>query len=315
MKRGVVSLGEALIDFIPKDARNMEYIKSPGGAPANVAVGLARLQIPSTFIGKVGDDVLGHFLQNTLATYGVNTNHMLFSKEVKTGLVFVTLDESGDRSFDFFVDPRADEFLSANELDEKHMIENKILHIGSISLIDEPVKTASKKAVEIAKQNGVLVSFDPNLRMALWGSENQAKETIQDMLPNADILKVSEEELEFLTGESDVGKGIQALKKYNIPLIFVTLGPNGSVVAVQDQTTKVNAMKVQAVDTTGAGDAFVSGILYCMHECEGALDTITLEKAKQMAEFASVSGGLASSVKGAMTTLPDLKTIQSHLQS
>ncbi|QDP41818.1 aminoimidazole riboside kinase [Radiobacillus deserti] len=313
MKKGVVSLGEALIDFIPKDAKNLEYIKSPGGAPANVAVGLAKLGVPTTFIGKVGDDVLGHFLKETLAAYGVHTDQMVFSMENKTGLVFVTLDKSGDRSFDFFVDPRADELLEVHELDERQLVQNKILHIGSISLIADPIKTATERAIQLAKQEGVLVSFDPNLRLALWDSPEQAKKTIINMLPYADIVKVSEEELEFLTSENELDKGIQALKSYDIPILFVTRGSQGSVVAVQDSISRVEAMKVNAVDTTGAGDAFVSGILYCMHEYEESLHSISIEKAVEMTRFASVSGGLAASVKGAMTALPDLETVKSYL--
>ncbi|MGX1982132.1 aminoimidazole riboside kinase [Thermolongibacillus altinsuensis] len=313
MKKGIISLGEALIDFIPLDATNTVYQKSPGGAPANVAVGVARLGAKSTFLGKVGKDVLGTFLKETLEAYGVNTSFMLLSKEVRTGVVFVTLAENGERSFDFYINPSADRFLEENEIDESIFHQHKILHIGSISLISEPARSATKKAVSLAKENGMIVSYDPNLRLGLWESEGQAREMIISMLPKADVLKISEEELEFITGEKEIEKGIDALSSYNIPLIFVTLGAKGSYVFTKEGSVFIPALKVEAVDTTGAGDAFVSGILYCLNEYEGTLDSLTLQEVERMARFASVSGALAASTKGAMTALPTLQQVQQIL--
>jgi fructokinase len=314
MRKGVISLGEALIDFIPLDAMNLTYQKSPGGAPANVAVGIARLGAKSTFLGKVGNDVLGKFLKETLDKYGVNTEHMLVTDNARTGVVFVTLAENGERSFDFYINPSADRFLSEEELNEFLFSEHKILHFGSISMISEPAKSATKKAVALAKEKGMIVSYDPNLRLGLWDNEQQARETIVSMLSEADILKISEEELAFITGEREIEKGLDALATYNIPLIFVTLGAEGSYVFTNQGSIRVPALEVEAVDTTGAGDAFVSGMLYCINEYEGELASITLQEAEKMACFASVSGALAASVKGAMTALPTLKQIQEILE-
>ncbi|MBM7662950.1 fructokinase [Bacillus mesophilus] len=313
MKKGVISLGEALIDFIPLDPDNTTYQKSPGGAPANVAVGVARLGATSTFVGKVGDDVLGRFLKDTLEDYKVKTSRMILSSEAKTGVVFVTNAENGERSFEFYIYPSADQFLRDSELVKEDFTTHKILHIGSISMINQPAKDATLAAVALAKENGMLISYDPNLRLGLWKSEQAARETIISMLPQADLLKLSEEELEFLTGEKDIQAGVQQLKDYNIPLIFITLGAEGSHIFTANGHTHVPAMKVQAIDTTGAGDAFVSGLLYCLQEYEGSLTAITLEEAEEMAKFAAVSGALAASTKGAMTALPTLDEVRKQL--
>ncbi|MFC3884087.1 aminoimidazole riboside kinase [Bacillus songklensis] len=313
MKKGIISLGEALIDFIPLDETNLTYQKSPGGAPANVAVGVARLGIKSTFLGKVGDDVLGRFLKDTLDNFGVRTDSMPLTNEARTGAVFVTLSETGERSFDFYINPSADRFLNEEDVKEEMFTEHKILHFGSISMISEPSKSATRKAVKLAKKHDMIVSYDPNLRLGLWDSEEQARETIISMLPYADILKISEEELEFLTGEADIPKGVEALKPYNIPLTLITLGAEGSYVLTKQGMARVPALKINTVDTTGAGDAFVSGILYSLNEYDKAMEEITVEEAEQTARFASVSGALAASTKGAMTALPTLSEVQDIL--
>lgn len=315
MKKGIISLGEALIDFIPVDSDNMIYQKSPGGAPANVAVGLARLGADSAFLGKVGNDVLGTFLKDTLASYGVHTNHMMLSDEAKTGAVFITLAENGERSFDFYINPSADRFLKREELNESLFEDRKILHYGSISMISEPSRSATIRAVELARKNRMIVSYDPNLRLSLWENEEAARETILSMFESADLIKISEEELEFLTGEATIEKGVEKLSAYNIPLLLVTLGSEGSYAFTQNVTARIHAMQVNAVDTTGAGDAFVSGVLYKLNEYEGNLAFLTEKELQDIGRFASVSGGLAASVKGAMTALPTLKEVQGILQN
>lgn len=314
MKQGIISLGEALIDFIPLDEQNTTYQKSPGGAPANVAVGLARLGARSTFLGKVGEDVLGRFLQDTLKDYGVRINQMLLAPDVRTGVVFVTNGEDGERSFDFYIDPSADRFLQMDDIDEEDFVSHKILHFGSISMISSPAKEATLHAVKVAKENGLLVSYDPNLRLGLWNSEENARETIKSMLSEADVLKISEEELEFITGEKEIEAGVAKLKSYSIPFLIITMGAEGSFVYVGDARQYVPAMKVKAVDTTGAGDAFVSGILYSVHEYTGDIESLSIEEAARMAQFAAVSGALAASTKGAMTALPSLKEVNHHLK-
>ena len=314
MKNGIISLGEALIDFIPVDQQNTTYLKSPGGAPANVAVGLARLGVKSTFLGKVGKDVLGEFLANTLEEYGVRTNQMYFTPDVRTGVVFVTNAEDGERSFDFYINPSADRYLEIADIDEADFVSHKILHFGSISMISSPAREATQHAVKLAKQNGMVVSYDPNLRLGLWDSAETARTTIISMLKHADILKISEEELEFITGENDIPAGIEKMKQYNIPFMLITLGSAGSYVCVPNAYQQVPTMKVNAVDTTGAGDAFVSGLLFCMNTYNKDLHSLTIEEAVEMARFASVSGALAASKKGAMTALPTLEEVNQHIE-
>lgn len=314
MKQGVIALGEALIDFIPTDTTNTNYQKSPGGAPANVSVGVARLGGRASFLGMVGDDVLGRFLKETLDAYNVNTEQMIFSDESRTGLVFVTNSSDGERNFDFYINPSADRFLKPEDIQEERLIDHKILHFGSISLISQPAQDATKAAVKLAKEHGMLVSYDPNLRLMLWDTDEEARETITSMLGQADVLKLSDEELTFITGKKSIKEGLEMLKVYGIPLTLVTMGAEGCYVNTKEGNAHIPAMNVKAIDTTGAGDAFVSGILYALNNYEGELTNLSLEHATVMAEFASVSGALAASTKGAMTALPTLAEVQSYLE-
>lgn len=313
MKEGIISLGEALVDFIPTDETNSMYYKRPGGAPANVAVGVARLGSDAVFLGKVGDDVLGDFLIDTLKSYGVNAFHVYKTEAVRTGAVFVTLSEKGERSFDFYIDPSADRFLEERNIQQSLFKDKKILHIGSISLIAEPSKSATEKAVKLAKENGMWVSFDPNLRLSLWKTPALARETILSMLPHADIVKLSEEELEFITGLKKVEEGIKVLQQYDIPLLFITLGDDGSYVVTKDGGEYIPAKGVAAIDTTGAGDAYVSAVLHLLNEYSGTLEELSLDEAADMAVFGSISGALTVSSKGAMTSLPTLAQIKEEL--
>ncbi|OCL27985.1 fructokinase [Orenia metallireducens] len=309
--KGIISLGEALIDFTPLDDNNMKFQKSPGGAPANVAVGLSRLGAESTFVGKVGDDLLGRFMKDTLEINNVNTDNMLLTDQARTGLTFVTLDEAGDRSFSFYINPSADIFLRREEIKDEIFKENKILHFGSISLIHEPACSATKYAVQQAKEQGLLISYDPNLRLNLWESSEAAKEGIISMLDQADILKISEEELEFITGEVNVEKGVEILKQeYDIPLIYVTFGSKGAYYYYNELLTFTEAIKIETVDTTGAGDAFVSGILYNLNKTDKKISELDKEFLDNTIKFASISGALAASQKGAMSALPTLEQVQ-----
>ncbi|WP_027340722.1 aminoimidazole riboside kinase [Halonatronum saccharophilum] len=315
MKKGVITLGEALIDFIPLDKENMEFKKNPGGAPANVAVGISRLGAKSSFIGKVGNDLMGRFLKKVLDDEGVKTQSMVLTDEAKTGLVFVTLGEGGERSFEFYIDPSADTLLREEDINESIFKENKLLHFGSISLIHQPAARATRYAVDKAKEAGMLISYDPNLRLNLWPDEQRAKDTIISILDKADILKVSEEELEFITGIKDLEKGVKVLSdEYNVDLIYVTFGSKGSYYYHNGELNFIPAMKVEAVDTTGAGDAFVSGILYNINEINKDLTELNKEEMDNITRFAAVSGALAASQKGAMSALPTLDKVEDILE-
>jgi len=308
--QGVITLGEALIDFTPLDDQNMDFRKNPGGAPANVAVALSRLGVNASFIGKVGDDVLGNFLAKKLESEEVNIDNLILTEEAKTAITFVTLDQDGDRSFDFYIDPSADRFLRADEIDAELFEKNKIYHFGSISLIDEPARSATKKGIELARQNEMLVSYDPNLRVMLWDSLAEAKEMILSVIDEVDIVKVSEEELEFLTGEEDIKKGAKKLKsEYKIPILLITCGSEGSYYYLNDLAF-VDAFKINAVDTTGAGDAFMSAVLYNFNQADLTLAEIDNNFLEKTLKFANYSGSLAASASGAMAALPTLEEVE-----
>ncbi|RFB17159.1 aminoimidazole riboside kinase [Bacillus sp. HNG] len=313
MKQGVICLGEALIDFIPLDQDNMKFLKSPGGAPANVAVGAAMLGAKSSFIGKVGDDVLGNFLKQTLENYDVQTEAMYLSKEARTALTFVTLDEEGEREFSFYIEKSADRFLTPEEIPASFFDEHNVFHFGSISLIDDPAEAATKKALQLAKENGLVVSYDPNLRPMLWKNLDIAKQKIVSVLSEADIVKLSEVELEFITGETDIERGVGRLAEYDIPLLFITLGKDGVHAFYKGEAIFVEAQKVKSVDTTGAGDAFVSGLLYQFSKRDKKITDYTLDEINEITSFASVSGALAVSQKGAMSALPTIEQVQAFL--
>ncbi|MCM2677239.1 carbohydrate kinase family protein [Alkalicoccobacillus plakortidis] len=313
-KQGIISLGEVLVDMIPLNAENTEYQKSPGGAPANVAVGLSRLGIDSYFIGAVGTDLIGHFLRKTLVEYGVNIQGLTQTALAKTPLVFVELAENGERSFEFLIDHSADQLLSTDDLAENLFQQAKILHIGSISTIQKTSRAATHKAIHLAQENGMLVSFDPNLRLSIWPDELSALEQIKALLLTSDIVKLSEEELEFLTNETDETAAVLKLKDYQIPLLIITKGEHGSSFYTNTHKVNVPTYKVEAVDTTGAGDAFVSGVLAHLHDLDDPLDSLTPETLQRIGAFAAVSGSLAASTKGAMTALPTKEEVEAILE-
>jgi len=313
VKNGIITLGEALIDFIPVDSSNVTYLKNPGGAPANVAVGASRLGAKSTFIGKVGNDMFGKFLEQALNNYGVDTSSMKFSNDYRTAIVFVQLDNKGERSFTFYLNQTADQQLSEDEINSELFRDHKIFHFGTISLKDQPVKNATLKAIEYARNEKMILSFDPNVRLSLWDDHNELKEMIFQMLNHINVLKISEEELVFLTGDSDQSIIHHWMQKYNIDLVFLTAGENGSYVFTKSGKVKTEAIQILVEDTTGAGDGYVAGMLYQLNNYSKTLKEIQVEDALKIAKFASVTGGLAASKKGAMTALPTIDEVNKYL--
>lgn len=266
----VVSFGEMLIDFVPTVggvslAEAPAFKKSPGGAPANVAVGISRLGGSSAFIGKVGADEFGYMLADILKQNNVDTSGMRFDSNARTALAFVTLRSDGEREFLFFRNPSADMLLHESELDIDLLKKARIFHYGSISLIDDPCKSAHIAAMRIAKNSGCILSYDPNLRLALWPSAEAARNGIMSIWDQADVIKISEEEITFLTGGDDPYDDDVVLKKLfhrNLKLLIVTEGSKGCRYYTKEFRGRVGGVKVKPVDTTGAGDAFVSGFLY-----------------------------------------------------
>ena len=311
---GVITLGEALIDFIPVDKKNKLFEKNPGGAPANVAVGLARLGSRTAFIGKVGDDSLGRFLYDTLADEDIILNNMILTKEAKTALTIVTLDEKGDRSFDFFGEESADRLLSKEEIDDELFGDFKIYHFGSISMINEISRQATKYALDLAQKREMYVSYDPNLRESLWSDLDKAKKIMKSVLGQVDILKVSKEELDFLTGFAGIEEGAEQLKNKNeISIVLITDGDNG-VYFYRNKLVHIPAKKVEAADTTGAGDAFMSAFLNRVDKSDISIDEMTDAQIEKICEFANYCSALVVQKQGAMSKLPTKDEVKEYFK-
>lgn len=306
----VVCLGEMLIDFVPTEAgvslaEASAFKKAAGGAPANVAVGISRLGGSSAFIGKVGKDEFGYMLANILKQNNVNIAGVRFDADARTALAFVTLRADGEREFLFFRHPSADMLLHESELDQNLLKQARIFHYGSISLIDEPCKSAHLAAMSIAKKSGAILSYDPNLRLALWPSAEAARNGIMNIWDQADIIKISEDEITFLTGGDDPYDDNVVLNKLfhpNLKLLIVTEGSEGCRYYTKEFKGRVAGVKVKAVDTTGAGDSFVGGLLYSV-----ASDLSIFQDEKKLRKalyFANVCGALTVTQRGAIPALP-----------
>ncbi|BDG01635.1 PfkB family carbohydrate kinase [Anaeromyxobacter oryzae] len=312
----VVCVGELLVDFVPTVsgtglADAPAFKKAPGGAPANVAVGLARLGTSSAFMGKVGDDAFGLFLARTLLDAGVDVGPLRLSAEARTALAFVTLRADGEREFLFYRNPSADMLFAPEEVDADAIRAARALHFGSISLIGEPSRSATLRAVALARQGGALVSYDPNLRLALWPDAAAARAGMLRGWEEAEIAKVSEEELDFLVGTRDLAAVRRALWHDRLRLVAVTRGAAGCTFVTRDLAEDVPGFAVQTVDTTGAGDGFVAGLLHRLLAAPGALDDPrTLREA---CRFANAVGALTTTERGAIPALPTLPRVEALL--
>jgi len=305
----VITHGELLIDFVPTvtgvgliDAP--AFIKAPGGAPANVAAGLARLGVPAGFLGQVGDDPFGRFLAQMLRDAGVDVTTLSFTAQARTALAFVSLQADGERDFMFYRQPSADMLFSVAEVDAHAtaLRAAQAFHFGSISLIGEPARAATLRAIALAREGGALITYDPNLRLPLWRSAEAARAGMLLGLEHAAIVKVSEEELAFLTGASDEAEALARLWRPRLKLVAITRGAAGSTYVTPRFKGNVPGLPVLAVDTTGAGDAFMAGLL------RGALaDPAVLEAEDELFQvyrFANAAGALAATKRGAIPALP-----------
>ncbi|EXC11718.1 hypothetical protein L484_020770 [Morus notabilis] len=319
-------MGEMMFDFVPMTSgvslsEAEAFKKAAGGAPANVAVGIARLGGSSAFIGKVGDDEFGHALANILKENKVDNSGMRFDPDARTALAFVTLTKNGEREFLFFRNPSADMLLREADLDVDLIKKAGIFHYGSISLIEEPCRSAHLAAMKIAKNSGCLLSYDPNLRLPLWPSEKSARDGIMSIWAQADIIKVhasinglraviSTEEITFLTeGEDPYDNNVVREKLFhsNLKLLLVSEGTNGCRYYTKDFNGQVFGVKVNAVDTTGAGDGFVAGILNIF---ASDLDLYKDEKRLQDALlFANACGALTVTERGAIPAMPTREAV------
>lgn len=315
----VVAIGELLIDFTPageNEAGNPLFARNPGGAPANVLAMNTKLGGRTAFIGKVGEDDFGFFLKKTLQDAGIEGSCLLMTKEANTSLAFVQLNEKGDRSFTFYRKPGADTLLRTDDLNKEVLRSCKIFHFGSVSLTDEPCRSATLNAARKAKEAGAIISYDPNYRPLLWNCEAEAKEQMLDALKLADLVKVSEEEMTLLTGETDFVAGAENLAQYGASLVLVTLGPKGAFCYTERTNCIMPAYDVKTIDTTGAGDAFLGAFLYCIRN--NSLEEIRAfsdSELKQIIAFGNAAGSLTTVGKGAIPAMPTITQIEGCIKN
>ena len=303
----ITALGEILIDYtpMPRSAAGMQvFEQNPGGAPANVLACAARLGRETAFIGKVGCDMQGEFLRQTLVDAGIDTRGLRSDSDAFTTLAFVSLSGTGERSFAFARKPGADTRLRAEELDESLLTGTAVLHIGSLSLTDEPARGATLKAVETAKRAGAVISYDPNYRALLWPNKEAAVEQMRSVLDSVDIIKLSDEETALLTDAQAPEAAAEKLLAQGIPVVMVTLGADGALVATRGGMRRVPGFQSEAVDTTGAGDSFWGGVLTCLTESGKRPEELTLAEAAEFARFGNAAAALCVRKRGAIPAMP-----------
>lgn len=300
--RKLIAIGEALIDFIPKEkgvklSEVVNFERHCGGAPANVAATYAFLGGSANMLTKLGMDAFGDFIIKTLQEKGVDTSIILRTDEANTSLAFVSLDSSGDRDFAFYRKPGSDMLLESSELNKK-WFDGNILHFCSVDLVECPMKYAHITAIEYTKASGGIISFDPNLRFPLWNDIEELKNTVLKFCRYADIIKVSNDEVEFLTGCADLQQGARMLLSLGAKIVIVTMGSKGAFALTKSYVTTVDAFKVEkVVDTTGAGDIFIGSFLYYMDKKDISIDNS--EAVNDALKFASKASSLSVQVKGA----------------
>lgn len=319
MKRyDVAVLGEILIDFTEcgvSESGQALFERNPGGAVANLACAVARLGGTSAFIGKVGEDINGRFLAGTLEKCGVDTSGLLFEKNAPTTLAFVALADNGERSFSFVRKPGADICISAEDLNDDVINNAEVFHVGSLSLTDEPAKSATVEALKRAKAAGAVISCDPNYRASLWDSEEQAIEGMKLVLSHADIAKVSEEEAVLITGIADpVKAAYKLLEDMDIKCIALTMGGEGVTVCMKEGNINIPGNKVDAVDTTGAGDAFFGAFLRFFTADGCGLAGLTLDKAAQFAMYANAAAAVCVTRRGGIPAMATMEETEAMLK-
>ena len=314
----LLSMGELLVDFTPvgvSENGNPVFERNPGGGPANVACAAARLGARTAFCGKVGDDTFGRALRDCLNQNCVDTQGLVFSPEYQTTLAFVHLDAAGDRSFSFYRRQGADTMLKMKEIDLSLLHECRYFYCSSVMMSDGPSRETSFAVMEQAKSMGVPVAFDPNLRPALWSDLDDAKNTILRAFPFTDILKLSEEEFSFLTGQSPSQTAVrQFCSSYPVQALLLTKGPKGGSVFSGGHTVELPAYPAKTIDTTAAGDAFTGAFLCRLAELNKPINACTKDDLLLLARFANAAGGLTTAKKGAISALPTRMEVDRALQ-
>lgn len=317
-KYDVVALGELLIDFTENGISgqgNALFEANPGGAPCNVLAMLQKLGHRTAFLGKVGNDIFGHRLAEVLKETGIDATGLCMDDAVRTTLAFVETKPDGDRDFSFYRNPGADMMLRADELREGMLCDAKIFHFGTLSMTHEPVRSATKRAVAVAKEAGALISFDPNIREPLWDSFDAAKEAVRFGLSVCDILKISDNEIQWLTGKEDYTEGIRVVQKeYDIPLILLSMGRDGSRAYYGERMVEAAPfLQESTIETTGAGDTFGG---CCLHYILAhGLKNLTEEQLKEMLTFANAAASIITTRKGALRVMPKPEEIEQLVHS
>ena len=312
----VTAMGELLIDFTmngQSEQGNNLFEACPGGAPCNVLAMLNKLGRKTAFIGKVGQDQFGRLLKETIEDIGIETKGLMMDEDIRTTLAFVHTFPDGDREFSFYRNPGADMMLSEAEVDYELIRQSKVFHFGTLSMTDEPVRAATKKAIDAAKEAGCLITFDPNLREPLWKSLDDAKEAMEYGFQYCDMLKISDNEIQFISGKEDYDEGIRYLQeKYQIPVIFLTMGKEGSRAYYKDIRVEKAGFTVKAIETTGAGDTFcgcaINGLLTY------GLDGLTEETLEEILTYANAGAALITLKKGAIRSMPEPSQIDEMIK-
>lgn len=312
----VIAMGELLIDFTmsgQSEQGNNLFEACPGGAPCNVLALLNKMGKRTAFLGKVGKDQFGTLLRATLEDVGINTSNLLTDEQVNTTLAFVHTFPDGDREFSFYRNPGADMMLTAEEVDEEFLAKTRLFHFGTLSMTHEGVREATKKALKAAKDKGLLISFDPNLRPPLWSSLELAKEQMEYGFGFCDILKISDNEIQFVSGKEDYDEGIRYLQeKYQIPLILLTMGKDGSRAYYKGMRVERAGFQCRTIETTGAGDTFCGSSLNYILEHD--FENLTEEQLGEMLTFANAAAAIVTTRKGAIRAMPEKVEVENLIR-
>lgn len=312
----VVALGELLIDYTQSGTTESgirSFDENPGGAPANMAVAVAKLGRKVSFVGKVGMDLQGELLIDTLKNNQVDTSGMIQDENYFTTLAFVQINDNGERKFSFARKPGADTRLEAKELKSELLEETKVFHFGSLSLTEEPSRGATWVAAEMAKKAGAIISYDPNYRELLWSSKEAAMEQMRSVVGLVDVMKISDEETELLTGEVSPEEASLILMNQGVKVVVVTLGGDGAFIRTHEGTMKVDGYRVQPVDTTGAGDSFWGGFIYSIINHGKDLAELSLEELGSFVKFGNALASLCVEKRGGIPAMPTLEAIEQRL--
>ena len=313
----VIALGELLIDFASKSVDAAGYptmAANPGGAPGNFLAALNAYGAKTGFLGKVGDDAFGHLLLGTLTQAGIETKGIVVDPDVFTTLAFVTFDDKGDRSFSFARKPGADTQLRWEEVDKTMIDESKVFHFGTLSLTGEPARATTQKAVAYAKEQGKLITYDPNLRKPLWKTEEEAKEQILWGLYQADVVKISDEEVEFLWNCTPEEGADKLLNEFGVSLAMVTLGPKGCYLKTANAVCVAPGPKVSPIDTTGAGDIFGGSAVSRLLELNKPVAELTAEDLAYIGCFATTAASLSTEFVGGIPSIQDKAVVLERMK-